>query len=203
MKERNIETIEDEKNDDYSNLDIYNIDSWGADLSFRELVEMKVSTGEHVSYINQSSGTPVAGGRYGLNSVYASKGGYRPGYCHINWFDEYYVAFGINKQKQDDFLSKIGFKHDFGSTAESESHFLDMGSEGVEIGNEVPLSTVETIYYWKRNQEEMTVWAQKNCPSAKLISIEASEILTSHGYIINKIAEQEKISVEEAWEKIK
>lgn len=40
MKERNIETIEDEKDDDYSNLDIYNIDSWGADLSFRELVEM-------------------------------------------------------------------------------------------------------------------------------------------------------------------
>lgn len=35
-----IEKIKDEREDDYSNLDLYNIDSWGADLSFRELVDM-------------------------------------------------------------------------------------------------------------------------------------------------------------------
>lgn len=40
MPEKIIEEIKDEKEDDYSNLDIYNIDSWGADLSFRELVDM-------------------------------------------------------------------------------------------------------------------------------------------------------------------
>ena len=35
-----IENINDEVNDYYSNFDLYNIDSWGADLSFRELVDM-------------------------------------------------------------------------------------------------------------------------------------------------------------------
>ncbi|EKN5091449.1 DUF262 domain-containing protein [Yersinia enterocolitica] len=35
-----IEVIEDEKDDSYSNDDLYNINSWGADLSFRELITM-------------------------------------------------------------------------------------------------------------------------------------------------------------------
>lgn len=35
-----IERIKDEAEDYYSNLDLYNIDSWGADPSFRELVSM-------------------------------------------------------------------------------------------------------------------------------------------------------------------
>lgn len=39
MQEK-IEKIKDEQNDYYSNFDLYNIDSWGADLSFRELVDM-------------------------------------------------------------------------------------------------------------------------------------------------------------------
>jgi len=37
----NIETINDEVNDYYSNDDLYTINSWGADLSFRELITMK------------------------------------------------------------------------------------------------------------------------------------------------------------------
>jgi hypothetical protein len=40
MKEDNIFEIEDEVNDSYSNDDLYNINSWGADLSFRELITM-------------------------------------------------------------------------------------------------------------------------------------------------------------------
>jgi uncharacterized protein with ParB-like and HNH nuclease domain len=40
MKEDNIVEIESEKNDSYSNDDLYNINSWGADLSFRELITM-------------------------------------------------------------------------------------------------------------------------------------------------------------------
>ncbi|EOU8286860.1 DUF262 domain-containing protein [Escherichia coli] len=35
-----IEIIEDERDDSYSNDDLYNINSWGADLSFRELITM-------------------------------------------------------------------------------------------------------------------------------------------------------------------
>lgn len=42
MMEENIEieNIDDEVNDDYSNDDVFNITSWGADLSFRELISM-------------------------------------------------------------------------------------------------------------------------------------------------------------------
>ena len=35
-----VEKIKDEENDYYSNDDLYNIKSWGADLSFRELITM-------------------------------------------------------------------------------------------------------------------------------------------------------------------
>jgi len=37
----NIEIINDEANDFYSNDDLYTINSWGADLSFRELITMR------------------------------------------------------------------------------------------------------------------------------------------------------------------
>lgn len=40
MARDNIEEIASEADDSYSNDDIYNINSWGADLSFRELVTM-------------------------------------------------------------------------------------------------------------------------------------------------------------------
>lgn len=36
----NIEEIDSESDDSYSNDDLYNISSWGADLSFRELITM-------------------------------------------------------------------------------------------------------------------------------------------------------------------
>ncbi|UYT83798.1 DUF262 domain-containing protein [Priestia megaterium] len=40
IKESNIEVIESEREDDYSDDDLFNINSWGADLSFRELITM-------------------------------------------------------------------------------------------------------------------------------------------------------------------
>lgn len=40
MPNENIEEILEEVNETYSNDDIYNINSWGADLSFRELITM-------------------------------------------------------------------------------------------------------------------------------------------------------------------
>lgn len=39
-EESNIVKIRDEQEDDYSDDDLYNINSWGADLSFREIVTM-------------------------------------------------------------------------------------------------------------------------------------------------------------------
>mgnify|MGYP003410666762 FL=1 len=39
-KETNIENIPEENNDSYVNDDLYNISSWGADYSFRELVSL-------------------------------------------------------------------------------------------------------------------------------------------------------------------
>jgi hypothetical protein len=39
-QEEHIEEIQEELNDNYSNDDLYNINSWGADLSFRELITM-------------------------------------------------------------------------------------------------------------------------------------------------------------------
>lgn len=35
-----IESIKDEINDDYSDDSLFNISSWGADLTFRELISM-------------------------------------------------------------------------------------------------------------------------------------------------------------------
>lgn len=40
MSETNIETFANENNDSYSNDDLYNIISWGVDLSFREIINM-------------------------------------------------------------------------------------------------------------------------------------------------------------------
>jgi uncharacterized protein with ParB-like and HNH nuclease domain len=39
-KEESIERLNDEINDDYVNDDLYNINSWGADYSFRELISL-------------------------------------------------------------------------------------------------------------------------------------------------------------------
>ena len=39
-EQEHIQEIQEEINDSYSNDDLYNINSWGADLSFRELITM-------------------------------------------------------------------------------------------------------------------------------------------------------------------
>lgn len=44
MEKEHIEQIPEEVNDAYSNDDLYNINSWGADLSFRELICKTVIT---------------------------------------------------------------------------------------------------------------------------------------------------------------
>jgi len=180
------------------------IEKSGAILSAQDVESegMKVATGEHVSYVSSETGNPVAGGRYGLGSVYASKNGPKYGYHHVNWFDEYYIAFGINKQKQEDFLRQIGFKYEWASSKDKPALTLDMGSEGVEIGNKVPLNNVEIVYCWKKHQKEMDAWIQKNCPQAKLVSLEADEILRSYDHKVNKMALQEGISAEDAWKKL-
>jgi len=48
----------------------------------------------------------------------------------------------------------------------------------------------------------MDAWIQKNCPQAKLVSLEADEILRSYDHKVNKMALQEGISAEDAWKKL-
>jgi hypothetical protein len=180
------------------------IEKKGAILSAQNIESegIKVATGEHVSYVNSESGVPVAGGKYGLGSVYASSNGPLYGYHHLNWFDEHPIAFGINKQKQEDFLRQIGFKYEIFSSEDNPVLTMDLGGEGIKIGSQVPLNNVEIVYCWKKYQNDMEIWAKKNCPQAKLVSLEADEILRSYNYKIKEMAEQEGISIEDAWKKL-
>ena len=38
--EQNVEVLKEENEDSYVNDDLYNISSWGADFSYRELISM-------------------------------------------------------------------------------------------------------------------------------------------------------------------
>jgi len=180
------------------------IEKNGAILSAREAKKagLPVRTGEHVSYLNSSNDIPVTGGRDGLSSIYACKDGVEYGYHHLNWFDEYPVAFGINQKKQEDFLRQSGFNYEFIIGEGSPILTVDLGSEGVIIGNKAPLANVEIVYCWKKYQKEMEAWMQKNCPQAKFVSLEADKVLRTHGHDINRLALEEKISVEDAWKKL-
>jgi hypothetical protein len=48
----------------------------------------------------------------------------------------------------------------------------------------------------------MEEWAKKNCPQARVISLEAVDVLAECDDQVNRIALQEGISVEDAWKKI-
>jgi hypothetical protein len=48
----------------------------------------------------------------------------------------------------------------------------------------------------------MAIWVKENCPQAKMVSIEAAEVMNMSSHVIEKIASQEKISPLEVWKKI-
>lgn len=180
------------------------IEKSGAILSAQEVIKEggTIATGEHVSYVSSHTGHPVAGGKHGLGSIYASKHGPTYGYYHLNWFDEYFVSFGINGKKQEDYLASVDFKYDMFSSADNPTRIADMGSEGVIIGDRVPLNNVDFVYTWKKYEEETKEWIKKNCPKAKFVSIEAQTLLVERDYKFKEIADKENISVQEVWERI-
>jgi len=158
-----------------------------------------IKTGEAVTMALNDAGGSTSGGRRGLYSVYVSEG--KPGrssYGHVNWFDEYYVTFGINKKKQEDYLREIGFSY----KDDREVLIKDGGGEGTVIGPEVPLSSLEKVYCWKMYQKEMEKWVAKNCPHLKVVSLEAMHVLMINGRDMVNMAKQENITLIEAWELI-
>ncbi|OGY60378.1 MAG: hypothetical protein A3B23_01695 [Candidatus Colwellbacteria bacterium RIFCSPLOWO2_01_FULL_48_10] len=193
------------KEPDYSHASgseaLENIGKQQAILSAAEALKsgVKPKTGEFFSYINHD-GNSVTGRDTGLESVYADHGGPRYGYHIIRWFDEFFINFGINKQHQEEFMAKTDFRYGHGENRKDLS--ADWGGEGILIGNKVPLSSIDYVYYWKLYHDVIKKWADKNLPGINLISLEAAQVLEKYGNSINTIALQEGITPEEAWAKL-
>ena len=166
----------------------------GAILSAREAVKRgaKPKTGEYATYMDYQG--------EGLRSVYANQGHPQYGYHGVNWFNEFFVGFGINKERQERALDEAGFN--YAKEGEPKQLSQDWGSEGVVIGNAVPLDAIDNVYYWKKYEREMEEWTAKNCSQAKPVSLEAVEILGSHGNFMNEAALREGVAPVEMWEKL-
>lgn len=175
-----------------------NIGKNGALLSSSEAKKegVEISTGEFVSYHYDQ---PLE--YRGLGSVYADRGGPRYGYQFFSWFDEYYISFGISKEKQDEFMRTTDFRYNLRGEGE-EKLSADYGSEGVVIGHKVPLQSVKFIYCWKKYQEQTEEWKDKFCPNAKVVSYEAARTLSEFGNYVNAMSQQQQIKPEDAWIKL-
>ena len=97
-------------------------------------------------------------------------------------------------------MEGTGVRYGYGNDPKTVSR--DLGSEGVLIGHEVPLSAVDVVYCWKKYEPQMVDWVKEFCPRARVISIEAAEILRKYGSVMNEISLQENISPVEAWGKL-
>ncbi|KKR79048.1 MAG: hypothetical protein UU22_C0005G0021 [Parcubacteria group bacterium GW2011_GWA2_40_8] len=170
-------------------------------LSAQEAVKagIKPKTGEFVSYVHQESGKPSTGI---LNSVYVDRGGPKYGYNIVKWFGEYFVTFGINKERQEEYLRSTDVRYGgyFDNEPGKELSHDTLLNEGTLIGHRVPLSAVDVVYAWKTNEPQVQEWIKLNCPQAKFVSLEAAQILKDHTAVIGKMAQQEGISQEEVWE---
>ncbi|MBI3074820.1 MAG: hypothetical protein HYY92_01220 [Parcubacteria group bacterium] len=166
----------------------------GAILSAEEAVKRGEipKTGEFSHYMDYNG--------EGLNSVYADRGGPRYGYHVINWFDEYFVTFGINKERQEVFMESTDVRYGYGD--EPKTMNRDLGSEGMLIGHAVPLSAVDIVYCWKKYESQTTDWVKEFCPHARVVSLEAAETLRGYDSVMNVAALQEGVSPSEAWGKL-
>jgi len=176
-----------------------NIGKSGAILSSNEAKKegVEISTGEFVSFNND---IPLAE-RRGLSSVYVDRGGPRYGYHSINWFDEYFVNFGISKEKQDSFMRTTDFR--YGLMGEGDEKLsADFGGEGAVIGPKVPLESVNFVYCWKKYQEQTEEWKNTFCPHAKVISYEAASVLSQFGRSVNAMAIEQQMRPEDVWLKL-
>lgn len=148
----------------------------------------KIKTGEYTSFVNSD----LKEGRR-LGDVYANKEGvphFLVGYNFVNWFNEYYVTFGINKNKQEN------------SLIVKDEKIKDFGSEGVLIGSEVPLENIDYVYCQKLYKNEVNKWVEKNCPWAKVISLEAYKILYEYSQVVNEVAISQGKKPLEIWESL-
>ena len=102
---------------------------------------------------------------YGIyNLIYASD---RPiiAYAIARWFDEFHVIFGLSKDKIAEYQKEHG-----GEIG---------GVVGVDftIGSKVPLELVDVIYGEYISLDKLKEWQEKNAPQARVVSIEAGQLL--------------------------
>jgi hypothetical protein len=176
----------------------------GAILSTQEILKkgLKPATGEFTSQVGRETGIAHDMFSYdegfgrGLGSVYASRGEVYYGYHTLHWFDEYRVSFGINKQQHEESLKVNPDK------ARHDRGIEDWGSEGVMLGSEVSLESVELVAAPMQYLEEVKTWAQKACPHARVYPVEALELLRSEDETMGRVAIEEGINPAEAWKNL-
>lgn len=157
----------------------------------------------------------AGGGRHqgGLWNVYGDRGVREFGsYNTISWFDEYFVTFGINGARQEEFLNTLGPEDWRVSAYESllgpgwdvgKGKIVDFGGEGNLLGPRVPLSSVDTVYAWKSGESDVRAWLARFAPHARFVSLEANATLQRSGPLVNALAIQEGLSPADAWRSLK
>ncbi len=149
----------------------------------------------------------------GLWNVYGDRGIRGEGsYNTIAWFDEYFVTFGVNAERQEAYLQtlapedwKSGFYESLiGPMWETgKGKIVDFGGEGNLLGPRVPLTALDAVYAWKANEAEVRAWIRQFAPQAKFVSLEAVQALSSGGSYVNALAIQEGLTPDVAWESLK
>lgn len=136
----------------------------------RELGE-DVKTGEYNTYIGWQDYS-VSGGREGLSSIYTSRSPHT-GYSIARWFDEYHLVFGLSIERIARYLKE--------HKGETDIRFADFAGEGIRIGPEAPLELVDVIYGEHIYLDDLDRWKSKYAPHARIVSLEADELLRSRG----------------------
>ena len=138
-------------------------------LSAREAIkrEEEVKTGEYNTYIGHDNHS-VSGRKQGLGDVHVSRS-LHTGYTIARWFNEYPLAFGIAEERTRKHLKEIDEK--------SDTAFINWAGEGIRLGPEIPLDLVDVIYCEQIYLDKLKQWVSKNTPHAKVVSIEAHELL--------------------------
>ena len=152
----------------------------------------KIMTGEFTSFVMRRDMESLSE-RNGARNIYADKSGmphFLRGYNTANWFDEYYVTLGIDKEKQEKYLKT------------RDEEIKDFGSEGMLIGSEVPLENINTVYYQKIYEQEVKKWVEENCPHVRIVSLEADGIFHDYHNLINQIAQREDKEPVEIWKSL-
>ncbi len=170
------------------------IEKYGALLSAAELTKR----GEKIKGGAYSREVPDPDKFCGWGAIYVHDGNKSKGsYVMPEWFDEFEVSFGIDRNKQYEYLrNRPGGMKDVGPDVE--------GTGGYKIGSEVPLSHVTHIFCSKVHKSEVEVWAQKNVPQTKVISLEAANVLSEYQMKIYHFGLQRGIrDFKEVWEQLK